>query len=537
MHECDQCGRKLPTAKGLDVHVRLVHPESLPPQEPKSVIVVSAVKRPGITVSSTGDQSKPFQKGETQDSLLGLLTRLRLVSLMPVAQIQFVKDGIKQFMQIVSAQLTNLLKPHVVLSDVSLAAIVNGPCDVLQGLETLAREKAILHNESHLKSFLLYKRNGESQPTKRILGTRIVSDARHGDHTTDDFCVDLPVEKTLERLLHTCPRAVNEILATCRRTHDRAHSVPHYNRADAEKDPNYKFSDIHDGHGYREHEVFGDEFRRKIPTHTADASAPSWIPLCIGMYADEVEPNAVLGAFRVNKKIMCFYYMIFDLSPSSRQSVLFIIPFTFAFGKDCSRYGSLVLAGDPTSLDYATCSSGGASMARLANGIEMEFTYNSVVCRVWIYAYLLVFMADHPAAAQFGCWKRSTSAASFDRRSYVDHNDPEWRCPSSNLDANADLPQKWELRTEESLKEDEAQFNRLLLPGTATATTEAFDFLAKRGIHHEKPFNFPLKHFMWFRVFCSMVQDIMHNLLEGSVSTELAAFLFLCIRHSLFTLL
>lgn len=310
--------------------------------------------------------------------------------------------------------------------------------------------------------------------------------------------------------------------------------------------------DLCDGHIYRDHPVLGDAARRANPTHAEQATplgeapkipptlVPHRLPLALKAYYDGVEPANTLGAFRVKHILGCFYLALIDLSPSTRDSLHFILPFTLAYDKDVKHYKHKVLAGDPTSDKYADCSSFGASMARLSKGVRTELYFEGKFRWVDVTAHLLLVAADHPAAATLGCWKRSVSARFFCRRSMLDSNLADWQGPNCYLPENAFLASahRWELRTEAQLLEQEAEYHIRkertdMTP--AQALKDSLEYLAECGIHEDCKFDYALKYFESFLVTSGLPQDCMHVILEGIGKTELAAFLYLCIKAGLFT--
>ena len=424
-------------------------------------------------------------------------------------------------------QLKDRLSPHCPgLRPEELEDIISECTHVFGGMQTHAQERGAL--KELLREYII-------EPRRRLLGMRAVQsvDAEGVSfgpvREKPDYCWDLPAEETIQRLLHRVPRALHEILAHARAMDMRAHIAE-------EEGEERVYADVHDGDLYREHPRLGDAARKAHPCFAPGAVVPSRLELSTGGYYDDVEPFGPLGAARVTKKLGCFYFQLFDLEPATRGSLLFITPHTYAYAKDVVHWGPRVLVGDPTSptwdkpLDEGGCSSFGASMARFEAGISMQIFHAGATHTLPVHNSLLLYHADQPAAAWAGPWKRGTNARRPCRRTMLDTSDPAWRAPSSYLSANSDLDQKWELRTEEQLASMEQEYDRLVRIGTKVALEEIEEKVKEWGINSEWAFNYPLKCFKNFKVTAAVIQDVMHNNLEGKCTKEIAAFIFLGIR-------
>jgi len=491
------------------------------------------------SVSSINDWPKLFRQGERQDAALEMTTECRLTMHLPREHVQTIKDKLaNHIMPLVRKQLAAQLKPYCSEMPAGLLESIIAECtDVFEGLRTQGEESAMLHE--HLAQFLL-------QPYKRLLGTRIVTtvDAENfavgPEREVKDYCYDVLIEKSIERLLLHVPRALHEVLNRERRMHTRA-----MEDGKDEDDGTTILSDVCDGMMYREHPEVGDQARKDRPTFQPGAEYPDRLLLTIGGYYDDVEPHCPIGHAKWGKMVGCFYATLLDLEPSTRNSLLFIMPHTFAFAKDVTRYGKKVLVGEPSSPDWGKlpedggCTSLGASMDRMNRGIQIEYIHNAKPHKTTMYGFLHMYSGDQPAEAKMGPWKRSVSARLPCRRTMLDTNDPNWRGPSSYLNKNADLAQKWTLRTEEQLAAQELEYERLAKhrppKSQGKCVDEAEEYLTTIGISKSFKFDFGLKHFKHFKVTSAQVQDLMHNLLHGGATLQLAAFIFLCIRHKFFT--
>ena len=373
------------------------------------------------------------------------------------------------------------------------------------------------------------------EPVKRLLGTR----TKHGA-TVHDYCYDLPVDKTLFRLLQHCPRAREAVLAFQERMHERAHQPP------PPSGTVITLVDLCDGHVYRDHPVLGDIARAADPTHfrsdPADPTSgllPRRLPLSLVLYYDDVEPANSLGHARVVHKLGCFYYALVDLGLGLRQQLQFIIPFTFALAKDVTRYGPVVLAGRASSPAYSSCTSLGATLQRLSRDAQQPvvWSFPHPILRqhnvhVQIEVYALCLASDMPAAACLGPWMRSVGAQHFDRRSYLDSHDEKWKMPNSFMPfatppQNSHLPHRWRLRCQSDLQRLEAKYEQLRCQAGGKA--KAKEALQQEGINTEWAFDYSLKHIPYFDVTVGEPQDAMHIYLVsgGLAGLELGAFLYL----------
>ena len=534
--QCPFCRRGFPSQHALFVHRK--KKSACDPAFSNATAQPARVFEPPSAVQATGvDRPALFRKDQRHDAALKLFAECRLEKLMPATDVQFIKDELERsVLPLMRRQLCDKIAPHCPnLSRKEVEDMVAESTDLLAGLQTQRQEQSAL-NEL-LAGYLV-------EPRRRLLGTRKVKsmDAEGvgfgEEREVSDYCWDMMTEESIQRLLHVVPRALEEILATARRMDTRAQST-------AGSDGFY--TDIFDGTLYREHEVLGDEARRQRPCFTPGSELPNRLELSIGSYYDDCEPFGPLGAARVYKKLGCFYNLLWDLEPATRNSLLFIMPHTYAYSKDVNYWGPRALAGQPLLENWAKpvhrvgcacgecggCTSLGASMERLNNGVVMEIYYKGKMHQLPVHAYLLTYHADFPAAAQMGPWMRGPGAGRPDRRTMLDTSLPTWQAPSSYLDANAHLPQKWTLRSEEQLAAMEVRYAEMKASGRDTA---AAAYLKDCGINGDWAFDFPLRHFRHFKVTRAQVQDIMHNFLEGKFSKETAAFMFLCIRYGIFSL-
>jgi len=492
------------------------------------------------SASSSTDWSHLFRQGQRRDIALEMTTDCRLTMHLPDVQVQAIKDKIaNDIMPLVRQQLMAKLTPRCSgWSAGFLERTILECTDIFEGLRTQSEEKTMLRE--HLSKFLL-------KPYKRILGTRKTTSVDAENFAVGpvrevkDYCFDVLIEKSIERLLLNVPRALNEVLSHERRMHERANKKTRVGEME-----DSILSDVCDGLMYRAHPELGDLARKERPTFQPGAEYPDRMVLSLGGYYDDVEPHNPIGHAKVMKMVGCFYATLLDLEPGTRNNLLFIMPHTFAYAKDVTRYGKKVLVGDPSSADWGKlpedggCTSFGASMDRLDRGREFEYIHRAQLRKTRMHGYLHLFSGDQPAEAKMGPWKRSVSARFPCRRTMLDQNDPNWRGPSSYLDSNVELAQKWPLRTEEQLWEQELEYERLAKhrpPKTAAkCIEEALEYLTSIGINKIFKFDSGLKHFKHFKITSGQVQDLMHNLLHGGATLELAAFIFLCIRHKIFTL-
>ena len=495
---------------------------------------VASIEPVAAAFASSGNRPALFRRDERLGAALNMTTECRFEKLMPDSCVQYIKDELEaSVLPVVRQQLKERLSPHCKdLRPDQLEGIISECTDIFGGMQTHTQERGVL--KELLREYLI-------EPRRRLLGTRSVQsvDAEGVGfgpvREKPDYCWDLPAEETIQRLLHRVPRALHEIL-----THARAMDVRAQSAEDEDEERVY--ADVCDGSLYREHPRVGDAARKAKPCFTPGAALPSRLELATGGYYDDVEPFGPLGAARVTKKLGCFYFQLFDLAPATRGSLLFITPHTYAYAKDVAHWGPKVLVGDPTSpnwdkpLNEGGCSSFGASMARFERGIQMQIFSAGAIHTLPVHNSLLLFHADQPAAAWAGPWKRGTNARRPCRRTLLDTDDAVWRAPSSYLDANKDLEQKWELRTEEQLANMEEEYDKLVRVGSKAALTEAEAKMKEWGINSQWAFDYPLKSFKNFKVTAGVIQDVMHNNLEGKCTKEVAAFIYLGIRYGIFTL-
>ena len=496
---------------------------------------VASIEPIAAAVALNEDRPALFRRDERKGAALNMTTTCRYEKLMPDSCVQYIKEELEaSVLPVVRQQLKERLSPHCKdLRPDQLESIISECTDIFGGMQTDTQEQGAL--KELLREYLV-------EPRRRLLGTRSVQSvdaegvAFGPVREKSDYCWDLPAEETIQRLLQRVPRALHEILA-----HARAMDVRAQN-AEEDEEEERTYADVCDGSLYREHPRVGDAARRANPCFAPGAALPSRLELATGGYYDDVEPFGPLGAARVTKKLACFYYQLFDLAPATRGSLLFITPHTYAYAKDVAHWGPKVLVGDPSSpnwdkpLSEGGCSSFGASMARFEKGIQMQIFSAGALHTLPVHNSLLLYHADQPAAAAAGPWKRGTMARRPCRRTMLDTDDSVWRTPSSYLDANEDLTQKWELRTEEQLANMEQEYDQLVRRGSRAALAAAEEKLKEWGINSDWAFNYPVKHFKNFKVTAAMIQDVMHNNLEGKCTKEVAAFIFLGIRYDIFTL-
>jgi hypothetical protein len=453
-----------------------------------------------VARTSADDQPKEhalrLRAGQRLSAGLTLTTTMRLEKLTPGTHVQGFKEGVLEtLLPVIRRHLQIELTPHTTCSAEVLKSIVHRCTDLFGGIETSDKERTALLG---VPGFELIK------PVKRELGVR--NKVVDGQSTAIvDFCWDLPADKTISRLFRKAPNALAQVLAFQKQMHLRAHQT----------EPEVIcYVDVHHGSVYRDHEVLGDAARRANPTHQWAHGA--WrmmsVPLtlsCIAYY-DDVEPANSLGYAKVIHKLGCFYLMLIDLEPSTRNKLQFILPFTLANAKDVGRYGKAVLVGDPSSEAYGTCTSFGATCKRMSNKapselkVSMDLVIEGSVRKTEVELYLIGFAADYPAAAMMGFAKRSTAARFFDRRSFLD-SDGDWKLPNSFLvGENMDLAHRWELRTLEGLRRLETEWNALKGAGKAG---EAADLLMMAGINDVWNFDYGLRHFDYFDEVKGTYQD------------------------------
>lgn len=467
---------------------------------------------------------------------LDWLTRARVEKLIPATHVQDMKDGlIGSVLPMMRQHLEKELEPHVNCSDAELRLILDRCLGIFNGIETSGREHTALLNRSGMHLV---------PPVRRLLGTRAkdtigVNGEAGPSVTINDYCYDIPAEQTLKRVLQHCPRALREVLAHASRMHERAHAPQHGEVV--------TMVDLWDGKIYRDHPVLGDEARRRRPTHTPDPANPgslmlTMLVLSLVIYYDDVEPANSLGHARVVHKMGLFYYALVDLSLGTRSKLHFITPFTLCKAKDVTRYGKKVLAGDPTSQAYSKCTCLAATLKRMSDDAPTPVVWSLPLPDgdrdVRIEVYVLGLAADHPAAASLSYGMRSVSARFPDRRSMLDHTDPDWKKANSFLPkfngSNSDLTSRWELRTKAELQHQKAQFEAKL----KRSSTEALAYLNSIGINEEARFDYAMSYFKYLDETECSPQDTMHIwLVPGGLSSlELAAFLHQSHRLGVFSI-
>ena len=515
--ECKGCGRDFGSEHALVVHQRMTVCKRIVRGE---LIIEEQPSSSGGSAMLPHDNVLNHRAKERMNEALALTTTMRIEKLVPAVHVQHFKDKLQDgALPLMRHHLRLELGPHITCSEEMLDDILLRCTNIFAGMETAPKERSKLLSMDGMEIIT---------PRRRVLGVRPKDDDSSGA-TVTDVCWDLPAHLTLDRLFRRAPRAREQILAFQERMHLRAHQP--------QEGETICYVDLCDGRVYRDHPILGDEARRMRPTHVLEQDpddpnksklAPVRLALSIVVYYDDVEPANSLGYARVIHKLGCFYMAVVDLGPSMRTNIHFILPFTLCLAKDVGRYGKKVLVGDPDSPSYAKCTCLGATLKhRLStsspDASAFEMVVHGELKTLPVDVSVLAVLADYPASASLGPWPRSTSARFFDRRTWLDGNDPRMVGPSSYCDGNADLEQCWELRTLEQLRECQVEFDQISRDAGKTAAEE---HLRSNGINVAWNFDYAIRHFENVNDVELTPQDAMHAYLSsGIVGTETAAFL------------
>ena len=192
--------------------------------------------------------------------------------------------------------------------------------DVFNGLET-----------THLEGVATRKKYPVLTVHERVLGyrTNTVVDAEgfeHSGKTKKCTLHYIKMKDILERLFQynsTAWQMVRE-------------SQQHWRDEVAKRgQPDFTISDACHGTVFAEHPELGEYFR----TNPKFCEGCEKYRLACGVYSDGVATENPLGFARGNHSIECFYIVLFNLDPSVRMSVQYIMPFMLCLSSDLKQFG------------------------------------------------------------------------------------------------------------------------------------------------------------------------------------------------------
>jgi len=181
------------------------------------------------------------------------------------------------------------------------------------------------------------------KPVRRVLGTRWVKhelgDKRVKWVQEEDYCYDIPVERTLQTLLLNDEPAAHDILSFL----DRLKA--------AKESTTGNLSDTVDGQGLQQHAIM---------MQIGDGHA---YPLLFKLYGDGVKIANPIGVFRNNSDLFLTFWALENFRPNKRLSLRRIQLAGICFYDDLKRYGPRTVICGPSS-DGSPSTSFGATMVR-----------------------------------------------------------------------------------------------------------------------------------------------------------------------------
>lgn len=504
-------------------------------------------------------------RDETRATMLASLQEQRFGKLRSAPSIADGKALVTSAMHRVKPELIRRLAPMLNGSDIDeLRGVVDDICDVFG---VMRKSDSILTEKAEMAAHMADLDATMVSAVERTLGWRMLRscDAEgHGVGPTRrrrSFCVDVPVDATLRRLLQCDARAWEQVIEASARW--GAHATAGDSAAASMSNETVLF-DIPDGEYFRKHPELG------ICADRSDGR----VRLAFILYWDGLGTTNAIGAFAHKHSIGMFYYALVNLDPSIRMALPYIQLVTVAYESDIKYFGMELIISGPLDEDEETGSSFGACMRRLGRpeGISLSVrgpkggpAFVPMSFRGWV----VLVAADHPAAAKtFGYKeigaKKPCRGCDWDQGTSAQEAPAAYKHPSSFLDSSLCF---WELRTEKSLASIEKNLTALgartaparrnsevLTPAgykdetparpvaprnnqgdeTGPGAVGPTGFLRNGSYFHgglHSPLRIPLAP-------KTAPQDLMHTIFEGIAKLELAAFLYMAItKYSWFTLL